>query len=368
MKKKILAALVLSAVMICGLAALAVGGSPGDPLISLSYITDTFLPRLTADAGQRADEAARADYEAALGSLDAVHAVYAARAGLLEGDWTYCDLYERRGYQRSDVIRLTPGSGVLFLEGTASALADGGELVDVTGAAAAASMEHLIPGHRYLAGENAIVSITILSDAAYLAPQGYSCAALSGIAALPFTDLVSTSWYYDYVHYVCNAGLFHGVSETQFSPAAFMNRAMLATVLYRLAGSPVLPGESGVSFTDVSAGSWYETPVTWAAAGGIVNGMGGGLYMPDSNVTREQMAVMLHRYAAGYAGLPVTAAGDLSGFPDADRCSDWAKSAVSWAVGAGIIGGRTDGVLDPGGTATRAEVAAMLQRFSALFA
>ncbi len=96
--------------------------------------------------------------------------------------------------------------------------------------------------------------------------------------------------------------------------------------------------------------------------------MGGGLYMPGSNITREQMAVMLYRYASGYAGLSPAAAGDLGRFPDAADSSDWAKDALVWAVGAGIIGGRTNGTLDPCGTATRAEVAAMLERFSVLLA
>ncbi len=367
MKQKVIAALVLSAVIISGLAALAVGGSSGDPLISLSYITDTFLPQIKADAEQRADDAAMADYQTALSGLDAAQTVYAARVGLLAGDWNYCDLYEQRGYQRDDVVRFTPGSGFLFLEGSASAAADGGELVDVTDGTSAASLDALSPGHRYLAGEDAVVSVTVLSEAAYLAPQGYSCAVAAGTEALPFTDIVSTGWYYDYVRYVFSAGLFNGVSETRFSPGASMTRAMLATVLYRLAGSPEAPAESVSGFTDVPADSWYAAPVTWAESAGIVNGMGGGLYMPGVSITREQMAVMLYRYAAGYAGLPVTAAGDLTVFTDAEQCSEWARDALIWAAGASIIGGRADGTLDPTGTATRAEVATMLQRFSVLF-
>jgi len=365
-KKKIIAALVLSAVIISGLAALAVGGTSGDPLISLSYLADTFLPQMTTEAEARVDNAAAADYQSAQDALDAAQTAYAARAGLLAGDWNYCDSYERRGYQREDVVRLTPGSGFLFLEGSASADVTSGELIDVTAGVSAASMSNLTPGHRYLAGESAIVSVTIRSDAAFLAPQGYSAASLSGVAALPFTDIISASWYYDNVHYVCNAGLFNGVSVTQFFPAAPMTRAMLATVLYRLAASPNVSQETSMVFTDVAADSWYATPVLWAAGNGIVNGMGGGLYAPNQNVTREQMAVMLYRYGADYAGLSMSAVGDLTVFTDGDKGSDWARDALVWAVGAGIVGGRTNATLDPGGTATRSEVAAMLQRFSAI--
>jgi hypothetical protein len=226
-------------------------------------------------------------------------------------------------------------------------------------------MDALQSGHRYLAGENAVVSVTILSDAAYLAPQGYSNDVLSDVSALPFTDLVSTQWYYSYVHYVCNQALFNGVSATKFSPGTPMTRAMLATVLYRLAGTPAVTDGALETFGDVASDSWYAAPVTWAAGNGIVNGMGGGLYMPNQNVTREQMAVMLYRYAH-YAGVSTDAGNDLTAFSDAAASSDWAKEALGWTVTAGIIGGRTDGTLDPGGTATRAEVAAMLQRFSTL--
>ena len=364
MKKKVIAALILFAVIVSGMVALAVGGSSGDPLISVGYLTDTFLPQILTQVKTQADQSAKADYQSAQKTLDAAAAQYAARGGLLDGDWNYCDLYERQGYKLQDVVRVAPGSGFLFLAGTASASAEGGELVDVTDGLSAASM-HLQPGHRYLAGENAVVSATVLSDAAYLAPQGYYSAKRSGADALPFTDIVSTSWYYQSVRYVCGQGLFNGVSETQFSPSGSMTRAMLAAVLYRLAGSPDTQANAA-SFADVPAGSWYEGPVSWAAGNGIVNGMGSGLYVPDSSITREQMAVMLHRYASDYAHLSLDATGDLAAFSDAGQCSDWAEDALSWAAGAGIVTGRTDGRLDPGGTATRVEVAAMLERFASL--
>lgn len=363
MRKKAIAALVLTLVLVSGLAALAVGGSSGDPLISLGYITGTFLPDMTQQAGARAEDSAQADYQAAQDKLDAAQADYAARAGVYSDDWGYSDLFARKGYKLQDVIRLAPGSGFLFLEGFASAAVQGGELIDVSGGASYTAMGALQPGHRYLAGENAVVSVTILSDAAYLAPQGYSCDVLSTVSALPFTDLVSTQWYYSYVHYVCGQALFNGVSATQFSPGTPMTRAMLATVLHRLAGTPA--GGAEETFSDVAADSWYAVPVNWAAGSGIVNGMGGGLYMPNQNVTREQMAVMLYRYAH-YAGVSTDAGGDLTVFSDSSASSDWAREALGWTVKAGIIGGRTDGTLDPGGTATRAEVAAMLQRFSTL--
>lgn len=365
MKKKIIAALLLTAAIVGGLAAYAVGGSSGDPLISLGYLTDTFLPSVLSQLSTRAENPAASDYQAAQDKLDAARELYAAGAARYSGDWTYSDQFQRQGYKLQDAVRFAPGSGFLFLEGSASAEANGGEIVDVTDGTSAASIGTLVPGHRYLAGEDTVVSVAVRSDAAYLALQGYSSTVLSDASALPFTDIVSTDWYYNYVHYVYSASLFNGVSETKFSPSASMTRAMLATVLYRLAGSPAVNEASGGAFTDVAADAWYASSVSWAAANGIVNGMGDGLYMPNRNVTREQMAVMLRRYAS-YAGISVDASSDLSGFSDAGNCSDWALEGVKWTAGTGIIGGRTDGTLDPGGTATRAEVSAMLQRFSGL--
>jgi hypothetical protein len=225
-KRNAIAALVLGAVILGSLAAAAA---------AVRRATSDFLElyhrhlsaRMNTGVAQRADDAAKADYRDALARADAAQAVYAARTGLLSGDWRYHDLFERTGYKRDDVVRVAPGSGFLFLEGSAAASADGGELVDVTAGSSAASAGALTPGHRYLAGEDAVVSVTILSDAAYLAPQGYVCALPSETAALPFTDIVSTGWYYSYVHYVYSAKLFNGVSETQFSPSASMTRAML---------------------------------------------------------------------------------------------------------------------------------------------
>ncbi len=365
MKKKLIAALLLTAVITGGLAALAAGGSSADPLISLRFLSENFLSQTLSEADARANKAAKADYDAAVDRLDSAYGKYAGQAGGLGGDWEYTDLFERREYRAGDVVRLAPGSGFIFLEGSAFATAVGGKVVDVTNASDASSVNALTPGHRYLAGEGATVSVTILSDAAYLAPQGYAAALPGSESTTPFTDLVRADWYYSYVQYVYNTGLFKGVSDTLFSPTASMTRAMLATVLYRHAGTPPASGGTA-AFTDVAAGSWYEGAVGWAAGNDIVNGMGGGLYAPDANVTREQMAAMLHRYAA-HKGGDTAALGNLGSFPDGGKTSNWAAEAVSWTVGAGIIGGRADGTLDPCGTATRAEVAAMLQRFSALF-
>jgi hypothetical protein len=192
---------------------------------------------------------------------------------------------------------------------------------------------------------------------------------LSGSATIAITDNAKTfgdvsadAWYADAVAFVTAHELFNGTGENTFSPNASMTRAMLVTVLHRLEGEPAAAGEG---FPDVKAGVYYANAVDWASANGIVNGMGDGTFAPGAEITREQLATILYRYAAAQ-GLNVTVKGDTRRFEDASAVSDWASEALHWAVGAGLITGRANPVgteLAPKGTATRAEVAAILQRF-----
>ena len=366
MKGKQWPALVITGAVLCGLAALAAGGSSTDPLISLGYLNGTYSPQVLGQAESRMEDKLAGDYQAAADELQEKQNAYLAQAGELEGGWSYSDLFQRQTYKRGDTVTVPTGSGFLLIAGAASAGAEGGQVVDVTAGTAASNVANLVSGHRYLAAEGATVTVTVLSDAAYLAPQGYYKGQLSSWETLPFLDIQSTDWYYEYVHYVCDAGLFLGTGDDQFSPNLSMTRGMLATVLYRLAGSPSLDGQTGESFSDVPGDAWYAEPVAWASSAGVVKGLGDGTYGPDDLVTREQMALMLYRYADSYAGISVDATGELDGFADGDTTSSWAREALSWAVGTGIITGRDGSRLDPVGTASRAEVATMLQRFEKL--
>jgi hypothetical protein len=156
-----------------------------------------------------------------------------------------------------------------------------------------------------------------------------------------------------------SSGLFNGVSDTAFAPNATMTRAMFATVLARYAGGTA---SGSARFGDIPAGRWYTDGVLWAAENGIVSGVGGGLFDPDGNITREQLAVMLHNYAKS-VGLDVSEFGDLAGFGDGAAASGWAAAALRWAAAAGLVSGKPGNLLDPKGSATRAEVATILQRF-----
>ena len=179
----------------------------------------------------------------------------------------------------------------------------------------------------------------------------------------PFRDVRTSDWFYSGVKFAYQHGLFQGTAADMFSPDEPMTRAMLVTVLWRMDGKPGAAG--GSSFTDVPRGQWYTEAVAWAAENGVVNGVGGGKFEPDGNVTREQIATILYRYA-GLRGVPTGGRADLGSFPDGGAVSGWAYDALSWANAAGLIAGTREGGVDylaPQQNATRAQVAVILMRY-----
>ena len=179
-------------------------------------------------------------------------------------------------------------------------------------------------------------------------------------SGFPFTDVNETAWYYDTVKEVYKLGLMTGFTETTFAPTETMTRAMAATVLYRMAGSPETAYEE--LFLDVPDGKYYSESVTWAAQNGVVNGFGNGQFKPGTNVTREQLAKMLYNYAE-MLGLDTSGRADLTTFKDGTQVSNYAKEPMRWAVANGILSGTATGKLKPRSNATRAEVAKMLLNF-----
>ena len=178
--------------------------------------------------------------------------------------------------------------------------------------------------------------------------------------ANPFTDVSEKDWFYGDVMFVYENGLMLGTSKTLFSPHGTATRGMMATILWRMEGSPAPKGKN--SFTDVEAGKWYADAITWTAENGIFAGYGKDKFGPDDPITREQLAAIFYRYA-DYKGYDLTVKGNLDKFKDADKITDYAKTAMQWAVGSGLVKGKSGNLLDPQGTATRAEIAAMLHRF-----
>ena len=209
-------------------------------------------------------------------------------------------------------------------------------------------------------------SISAVGGAYDAGQQTYAFDVVNGVTAIarfPFTDVVAGTWYYGAAAYAYNNGLFAGMTPTTFAPNATMTRAMLVSVLWRLAGEPAPKAPN--TFVDVPDGAWYTDAVTWAAENGVVSGIGGSRFDPSGFVTREQTAEILYNYAHS-KGYDVSARADLTAFPDAGSVSGWAEKALSWANAAGLINGTVrDGqtILDPQGSASRAQVAMILMNY-----
>ena len=209
-------------------------------------------------------------------------------------------------------------------------------------------------------------SISAVGGAYDAGQQTYAFDVVNGVTAIarfPFTDVVAGTWYYGAAAYAYNNGLFAGMTPTTFAPNATMTRAMLVSVLWRLAGAPAPKAPN--TFVDVPDGAWYTDAVTWAAENGVVSGIGGSRFDPSGFVTREQTAEILYNYAHS-KGYDVSARADLTAFPDAASVSGWAEKALSWANAAGLINGTVrDGqtILDPQGSASRAQVAMILMNY-----
>lgn len=215
-------------------------------------------------------------------------------------------------------------------------------------------------------GENGkAIAVTKVNDTTYTftMPDGkvtvaatFGCDGGDNCPSKAFTDLGDKQWYHDSIDYAVEHGLLEGTSPTTMEPNATLIRAQLAQILYNIEDNPAVTGE--MVFEDVPASEWFYSPVLWANQNEIINGTSPTTFEPLEDISRQDLALMLYRYA----GKPAVT-GDLDGFTDADQVGDWAEEAMAWAVAEGIVQGDTPTTLNPTGTATRAEAAAMLQRF-----
>lgn len=344
MKKKLLAGTLALAILMGG-TVLASAGSQSQALVSLSYLTGTFWNDLKATVRQDVDRNTTALFDGA--------AAQAGQAGSRSG-------FSARTGVNGDMVTGTTGSGLIWASG--SGLVRAGTLVDATAGVEVGAGGVLTPGHRYLAGTD--VTLVVASDAAQWMGEGrWTVTAGDPVkppAAMPFTDVAQGAWYYDDVAYVYGRGLFDGVTSTSFSPSGKMQRCMMTTVLHRLAGRPAVSYTA--LFSDIPDGQWYTAGTIWAGQRGVVDGVGNGKFNPFANITRQEIAVILYRYAQRM-GYGVAQSADLSRFGDSGTVASWGREAISWAVGAGILNGN-NGQLLPNGDATRAEMSAMLHRFA----
>ena len=174
-----------------------------------------------------------------------------------------------------------------------------------------------------------------------------------------FADVPASAWYYNAVEYVYENGLMSGVSGGRFAPDDTLTRAMLVQTLYAMEGRPAA---ASAGFADVASGDWYASAVNWAAANGVVSGVSETGFGPNNALTREQLALILYRFAQ-YKGYDVTGTSDLAAYADGSSVSSWAAEAMGWAVDAGLISGVGGNQIAPTGTASRAQVAQILMNF-----
>ena len=258
------------------------------------------------------------------------------------------------GMQMESALGISAGSVVTIQD------ADGSTLYETT---AAGSMSGVIFSSDAVA-EGETYTLLVDGETVETAEAVLGVSNDTGMGGQPsggtgFRDVQADAWYADAVQYVVSEGLMNGTDAAAFSPDTSMSRAMLVTVLYRLSGEPAVSQDSG--FADVAADAYYADAVSWATEQGIVTGTSQTAFSPDESVTREQMAALLYRYA----GEP-PAAEDLSAYADADSVSAYASDAMAWCVENGVLNGTDGSRLEPAASATRAEVAAVLQRFAAL--
>ena len=182
-------------------------------------------------------------------------------------------------------------------------------------------------------------------------------------APLPFEDVAPGAWYEEAVRYAYFHNIMEGMREMEFSPTTALTRAMAVQILYNLEGQPDLSSENlGYPYEDVDAQAWYGNAVYWARITGVATGYGDGTFQPTDSITRQEFAQMLYNYAK-YKGYDLTAAGDLSQFPDSESVADWAETAMSWANGNELINGHDDGTIDAAGIGTRAQAACIILQF-----
>lgn len=340
--------------------------SPGDSLVTLKYIAGKFVPETVRKGGEAADSKLEEAYSEGKEQLDTVQKGLYTKVNGGESDLLYSAAFRPSEWRDGEIIELSSGSGVLMQEGVAT-VRHNGVFIDVGEGIEVASGSQLLHGHRYLSGEETTAEIEVLSGAAVLGVQG-EYRRRGGIEdPTPFYDVSRLDWYCEQVRFAYNKDLFAGTGKHTFDPALVMDRAMVVTVFYKMAGKPQneLEAASGVSFLDVPEDQWYAPYVKWAKNNGVASGTGGGMFSPEDKINREQFAQLFYNFRINYLKQSEPERADLTEFSDAESVSGWAKDAVSWAVYSGLLGSvrKDTKVLDPQGLTDRAATATMLWLF-----
>jgi len=321
-------------------------GSTADPLISRSYLEGAFQSALKADIDRTLTRAA----DDAISRLDKAYIDYLG--------YDFAPSFTPITLFSGDVLTLPSGSSYILISGEASISIATGIVLDIATGAAAESGSRLTQYRRYFCVEETSASITFSTEATGHV-DGYfhvvTAADKPPVSELPFIDVPVNAWYYNAVRFVYESELFRGTSNTTFSPAASMTRAMFVTVLHRLEGLPEVEAEGG--FSDVAdPNAYYYTAVAWASSNEIVNGYGGGIFLPDRVINREEMATIMYRYAR-YNNHDISFNSiRFNTFIDRADVSAYAADPFRWGLTWNIVGG-VNGRLLPQNVASRAEVA-----------
>ncbi len=361
MKRFIAAALVLLLLVTLTPTLASDPGSASDPLISLSYITGTFVPTTISDCNTLASNTLGAVYTSAENELQSAYDTYMLRAGGYSG-YTFAADFTPISLPLGTTAELVTGSTFILTSGTAALQISAGTVINISTGIEVPTGASLSLNQRYFCAEDTIAVITSSSSSTCQIDGYYKTTGSAIVISNKFLDVSSADWFYDAVIFASENGLFTGTSDTAFSPQNSMTRGMFVTVLYRLAGKPAVSAAS--VFPDVGSNTlYYYDAVVWANANNIVTGYEDGKFRPDNLITREQMAVIMYRYAS-YAGYSILIAdtSKYDAFPDTSAVSSFAADAMKWSTSSGLING-SDGKLLPQNTASRAEVAQIILNF-----
>lgn len=362
MKKRFLVLIVCACTIIGAIVSAAGSTSQDSAVVSRSYLEGAYLQDLVSMISTQVSTAKQNAKTAALEKLNSIGQSYLdllAVSGGAQTEWLSASGFTGGGGNAGDTLALASGAGVIWTSGAADFT---GTLIDLTDGVELTDGK-MTAGHRYIAATES--TITITGAIGYWTVEGEWKTTSDGITIpeILFEDIPPESPYYSAVSFVVEQGLFVGMSDTKFSPELILNRGMMATVLYRLAGEPDVAYRP--AFSDVPDGKWYTSGVIWAADNAVVIGMGNDMYAPTDKLTYQQVAIMLYNYA-NWMGIDTSGRTDLSSLPGGSRVSGWASEQMSWAVSNGIMVTDDTGNLLAREDATRGNVAIIMQRFDVL--
>ena len=348
MKRTICLVLIVALLACAGVGLAASAGTAGDPLITKSYIENTYIASVISQI-RTLLSAGETRVKSYLGTALAP----------LKGDGTvnYLNGYTQRTAIMGDSFTLPFGSSLILADGAAQVYHNGA-LLDTAAGAEVAPGTALSKNVRYLVAEDTSATFTVTSATARVLIEGSHQG--EGTALITFSDLPSSHFAYDAVLYFAGQGLVSGMGDNKFEPSGVMTRGMFVTLLGRIYGvnTAAYPGSS---FADVAPGQYYAPYVEWASKTGLVKGMGENQFAPNDPITRQQMAKLVVSFA-DYVGYDLTPVKEAAPFADDAEIADWAEAEVYRAVAAGLINGRGGNRFEPEATANRGEVCTLVYR------